>query len=152
MSWVYICAITIGITTTAMFSSDFIASLLFGTADEPSVSATGLQKLVITLSVLTVCLLFNLTGTKTLARISVVGLTAELIGVVAIGLYLLIFERKQPFSVFFDTMGAEAGRVTSMPSSEHHWWACTCSTASRPAARSPRKPPIRPAPFLGRWH
>ncbi|AII03298.1 APC family permease [Rhodococcus opacus] len=110
MSWVYICAITIGITTTAMFSSDFIASLLFGTADEPSVSATGLQKLVITLSVLTVCLLFNLTGTKTLARISVVGLTAELIGVVAIGLYLLIFQRKQPFTVFFDTMGAGGGQ------------------------------------------
>lgn len=110
LSWIYICAITIGITTTALFSTDFIASLFAGTAEEPSVSASAGQKLLIAIGVLAVCLLLNLTGTKTLARISVIGLTAELIGVVAIGLYLLLFQRKQPFSVFFDSMGAGDGQ------------------------------------------
>ena len=35
-----------------------------------------------------------------------IGLGAELAGVIALGLYLLIFDRKQPFSVFFDALGA----------------------------------------------
>ena len=49
----------------------------------------------------------NFTGTKWLARVARIGLAAELIGVIGLGLYLLIFQRKQEFSVFFDTMGVE---------------------------------------------
>jgi amino acid transporter len=106
MSWIYIACITIGITTTALFSADFVASLLWGTTDSPSVAASPLQRLVITLVVLAVCLLFNMTGTKTLARISQVGLGCELAGIVLVGLWLLVFNRHQPFSVFFHSMGA----------------------------------------------
>jgi amino acid transporter len=36
-----------------------------------------------------------------------IGLASELIGVIAVGLYLLIFQRKQSFGVFFDSMGVE---------------------------------------------
>src|SRR5690606_1042346 len=46
----------------------------------------------------------NFSGTKGLARIARIGLMAELIGVVGLGLYLFIFQRKNDFSVFFDTM------------------------------------------------
>lgn len=106
MSWIYIACITIGITTTALFSADFAASLLYGTSEEPSVPASPLQRLVITLVMLAICLAFNMTGTKTLARISQVGLACELAGIVVVGLWLLAFHRKQPLSVFFDTMGA----------------------------------------------
>src|SRR5690349_13006515 len=74
MSWIYIACITIGITTTALFSADFMASLLFGTQAQPSVAASPLQRLIITLAVLAIALLFNMTGTKTLARISQIGL------------------------------------------------------------------------------
>ena len=109
MSWVYIGCITIGITTTALFSSGFIASLFFGTPDAPSVTATPVQTLVITLAVIGIGLLFNLRGSKTLARISQIGLAGELIGIVGVGLYLIIFQRKQDFSVFFDSMGAGGG-------------------------------------------
>ena len=35
-----------------------------------------------------------------------IGLAAELVGVIALGLYLLIFKRANSFSVFFDAMGA----------------------------------------------
>src|SRR6185312_1217301 len=52
-------------------------------------------------------LVLNFTGTKTLARVARIGLAAELIGVIAVGLYLLIFARKQPFSIFIDSMGVE---------------------------------------------
>ena len=47
-------------------------------------------------------LLLNLGGTKMLSRIARIGLFAELIGVVGLGLYLLIFQRKNDISVFFD--------------------------------------------------
>ncbi|MFC9555931.1 APC family permease [Rhodococcus sp. NPDC056960] len=106
MAWIYVFGITIGITTTALFSSDFIASLFWGTDAEPSITASPLQKLTITLCVITVCLVLNMAGTKTLARVSQIGLICEVVGIMVIGLYLLLFERKQPFSVFFDTMGA----------------------------------------------
>ncbi|BCW42676.1 amino acid permease (plasmid) [Arthrobacter sp. StoSoilB3] len=109
MSWIYIGCITIGITTTALFSSGFVASLFFGTPDAPSVTADPLQTLVITLAVIGIGLLFNLRGSKTLAKISQIGLAGELIGIVGVGLYLIIFQRKQDFSVFFDSMGAGGG-------------------------------------------
>ena len=109
MSWIYIGCLTVGITTTALFSSGFVASLLFGTVEAPSVEATPIQTLVITLCVLAVGLLCNLTGSKTLARISQVGLAGELIGIIIVGLYLILFQRKNSFSVFFDGMGAGGG-------------------------------------------
>ncbi|ETD33266.1 APC family permease [Williamsia sp. D3] len=109
MSWTYICCITIGITTTALFSSDFIASLFGGTESEPSVTPSDGQRLGITLAVLAICLAFNLTGTKTLARLSQIGLACEVAGIVIVGVYLLIFERKNDFGVFFDTLGAGDG-------------------------------------------
>ena len=49
---------------------------------------------------------FNYSGTHMLARVAQIGLGAELIGVIALGLYLLIFQRENSFSVFFDSMGA----------------------------------------------
>ncbi|KXF54373.1 amino acid permease [Rhodococcus sp. SC4] len=106
MSWQYIWCIMIAIATTALFGSDFVVSLFKGTADEPSVTATPTEKLWITLAMLGICLLFNLTGTRTLALIAKIGLAGELIGIIVVGLYLLVFERKQEFSVFFDSLGA----------------------------------------------
>jgi amino acid transporter len=109
MSWIYIGGITVGITSTALFSSGFIASLLFGTDQSPSVEPTPTQTLVITLCVLAVALLFNLSGGKALARISQIGLAGELIGIIAVGLYLMVFQRKNDWSVFFDSMGTAGG-------------------------------------------
>ncbi|WP_433502656.1 APC family permease [Pseudonocardia halophobica] len=104
-SWTYIACITIGITSTALFSSDFVASLFLGTADEPGVASTPGQRLVIAIAITVVCFLCNSFGTRTLALISKIGLAAELIGIVLVGLYLLIFARKNSPSVFLDTMG-----------------------------------------------
>ncbi|RSN68963.1 APC family permease [Actinomadura sp. WAC 06369] len=109
LSWIYICGVIIGITSTALFSADFVAGLFFGTAAEPGPESSPGARLAIALAVTAVALLLNITGTRTLARISKIGLAAELLGVLAVGLYLLAFERHQPFSVFFDTMGADGG-------------------------------------------
>ncbi|ODU07425.1 MAG: amino acid permease [Pseudonocardia sp. SCN 72-86] len=108
-SWIYICGITIGITTTALFSADFVASLFAGTAEQPGVDLTPGARLGIALAVTAVCLLCNSLGSAVLARVARIGLAAELVGVVLVGLYLLVFERKQPFSIFVDSMGAGGG-------------------------------------------
>ena len=53
------------------------------------------------------CLLINLSGTKTLGRVAMAGFVAELIGALAVGLWLLLFERQHDFSVFFDGLGTQ---------------------------------------------
>lgn len=105
LSWIYVFAVIIGITTTALFSSDFVVALF---ADPASLStgASPLAKVLIAGGLILVCTLFNARGTKTLSRIAKIGLVAELSGVIVVGLYLLLFNRRQPFSVFFDTLGA----------------------------------------------
>jgi amino acid transporter len=104
-AWTYICCITIGITSTALFSSDFVASLFGGTVAHPGVSSTPGQRLIIAIAVTIVCFICNSFGTKTLALISKIGLAAELIGIVLVGCYLLIFQRHNPVSIFFEHKG-----------------------------------------------
>ncbi|MGN0127012.1 APC family permease [Glutamicibacter soli] len=99
-AWIYIWAMIVTITAVAQFGSGFVAST-FG------VELTRETTLLFSVALLLVALVLNFTGTKMLARVARIGLAAELIGVIAVGLYLLIFAREQPFSVFFDSMGVE---------------------------------------------
>lgn len=101
-AWVYIWAMIVTVTSVAQYGAGFAASL-FGIAPSP------LAILLITLGLLLLALLINFSGTKWLARVARIGLAAELIGVIGLGLYLLIFQRKNDFGVFFDSMGAEGG-------------------------------------------
>jgi amino acid transporter len=101
-AWVYIWALIVTIVAVAEFGSGFFASL-FG------LEYTPLVGLLLTAALLLVALVINFTGTKTLARVAQIGLAAELAGVVLLGLYLLIFQRKNDFSIFFDTMGKGDG-------------------------------------------
>ena len=78
----------------------FLASLI-------NAPATKEVTLGLSIAFLVVAFGLNFSGTKTLARVARIGLAAELIGVVAVGLYLLIFQRHQEFSVFFDSMGVQ---------------------------------------------
>ncbi|MDJ0376778.1 amino acid permease [Cryobacterium sp. PH31-L1] len=99
-AWVYIWAMLVTITAVAEFGTGFLASLI---------NAPATKEVTLGLSILFLVVAFglNFSGTKTLARVARIGLAAELIGVVAVGLYLLIFQRHQEFSVFFDSMGVQ---------------------------------------------
>ena len=99
VSWVYLWAVIVTVTSVAEFSSGFIAAL-FG------IEATREVALVTAVSLLLLAMAFNYSGTHMLARVAQIGLFAELVGVIALGLYLLIFQRENSFSVFFDSMGA----------------------------------------------
>ena len=106
VSWIYIWAIIVTVTSVAEFGGGFAAAL-FGVVATPGAS------LLTAVALLVIAFAINYSGTRRLARIAQIGLAAELIGVIALGLFLLIFRREQPFSVFFDTLGAggDAGYV-----------------------------------------
>ena len=99
-AWIYIWAMVVTITAVAQFGSGFVASTFGAEVNRGTTLAFSVALLLI-------ALVLNFTGTKTLARVARIGLAAELIGVIAVGLYLLIFARKQPFSIFVDSMGVE---------------------------------------------
>lgn len=106
-AWVYIWAMIVTITSVAEFGAGFVTSLL-------GIELTPLSTLLTGLGLLLLALAINFTGTKWLARIARLGLFAELIGVIGLGLYLLLFQRVHEFSVFFDTMGT-AGDGSYLP-------------------------------------
>jgi amino acid transporter len=99
-AWVYIWAMLVTITAVTEYGSGFLASL-FG------LEVTKEVALLLSIVLLLVAFGINFLGTKALARVAQVGLAAELVGVILVGLYLMIFERKNDFSVFFNTMGVE---------------------------------------------
>ena len=99
VSWIYIWAVIVTITAVAQFGGGFVAAL-FGVTATPGVV------LLMAIALLAIAFVANVSGTRTLARVAKIGLTAELVGVIVLGLYLLLFQREQPFSVFFDSMGA----------------------------------------------
>ena len=102
VSWVYIWAIIVTVTSVAEFGGGFVAAFF-------SEEATPGVALLTAVGLLVLAFVINYSGTRTLARIAKVGLAAELVGVIALGLFLLIFRREQPFSIFFDTLGAGGG-------------------------------------------
>ncbi|WP_111721234.1 APC family permease [Homoserinimonas sp. OAct 916] len=106
-AWIYIWAIIVTVTSVAEYGTGFLASL-FGLPQTKEIS------LALAVALLLVALVINLSGTKNLARAAKIGLGAELIGVVGVGIYLMIFQRKNDFSVFFDTMGT-AGDGSYLP-------------------------------------
>ena len=102
VTWVYAWAMIVTVTSVAEFSGSF-ASSLFGfenTARNGFFTAVGLLLLALAL---------NFSGTRIMALIAQIGLVAELTGVVALGLFLMIFRRKNSISVLFDPMGAGGG-------------------------------------------
>lgn len=105
MSWIYIAGVIVGCTTTAMFSADFVLALFHS---DSNISSTPAEKAIIATIVILICLALNSTGSKTLATIAKVGLAAELAGIIVVGVYLLVFSRRNSCSVLFDTMGTGA--------------------------------------------
>src|SRR4051794_21500761 len=99
VAWVYMWAVIVTVTAVAEYGGGFVAALL-------GIEATKGVGLATAVGLLLLALAFNFSGTRMLARVASIGLIAELVGVVALGIYLLTFHRENSFSVFFDSMGA----------------------------------------------
>ena len=76
----YLWAVIVTVTAVAEFGGGFMAAL-FGIESTPVVG------LVTAVGLLLLALAFNFSGTHMLARIAKIGLGAELVGVIALGLY-----------------------------------------------------------------
>ena len=103
VTWVYAWAMIVTVTSVAEFGGGFAAAL-FGFDNSPRngfLTAVGL---------LLLALVLNFSGTKVMATIAQIGLLAELTGVVALGLYLMVFHRRNSLSVLVDSMGASPDR------------------------------------------
>jgi amino acid transporter len=101
--WVYGLALIITIAAVATGGAPFLAQLL-GFTPTPGTTTT------VALCMIVLATLFNVSGTQTLARVAMFGFVCELIGAIAVGAWLLLFVRHQPFSTLFNTYGiASAG-------------------------------------------
>ena len=98
-AWVYVWAMLVTITAVAEYATGFFATVLGITELTPEI------QLLLTIGLLVLALVLNLGGTKNLARIAKIGLAAELVGVVGLGLYLLIFHAKNDISIFWASFG-----------------------------------------------
>ncbi|ALR75260.1 APC family permease [[Enterobacter] lignolyticus] len=100
-AWIYLWALVVTITSIAEYTSTFVASLLHFDTSPGNMLVSAVVLLLLMMAV-------NMSGTKNLARVARIGFWCEIISVIALGIYLLIFHRSQPFSVVFDSMGVLA--------------------------------------------
>lgn len=94
--WVYGWALFITIAAIATGAAPFIAELL-GLPASPFVSTA------IALGLIIITTLLNLSGTRLLGRVAMFGFVCELVGAIAVGSYLLLFARHQPFGSLLNT-------------------------------------------------
>jgi amino acid transporter len=96
--WIYLVALLTTIAGVVYGSGPFLAQLLGFTPGTRSTITCALILLALALAI-------NLMGTRWLAMAAIIGFSAELIGAIVVGAWLLITERHQNLSVIFDTEG-----------------------------------------------
>src|SRR5882672_7194941 len=94
--WIYGWALFVTLAAIATGAAPFIAQLI-------AIEGTPVQLTVIAVVLIAITTILNLSGTRLLARVAMFGFVCELIGAVAVGSYLLVFARRQPFSALVDT-------------------------------------------------
>jgi amino acid transporter len=98
--WVYLVALLTTIAGVVYGAGPYLAALL-GFED-------GTTSTIICAEImLGVALALNMLGTKVLATAAVIGFSAELLGALVVGGWLLLTERHNDLSVLFDTKGVE---------------------------------------------
>ena len=97
--WIYLLALLTTIAAVSYGAGPYVAQLLGFT---PGTSSTVTCALII----LAIALAINLAGTRWLAQAAIVGFGAELLGALAVGIWLLVTERHHGLGVLFDSFGA----------------------------------------------
>lgn len=98
--WVYMFCLLALIADAAFGAGPYMAAM-FGFA--PSVQA----KIYCGLAVLALATVINLTGTKMLGYFAIFGFTAELVGALVVGTWLLLTQRHHGLGVLFNSFGAQ---------------------------------------------
>lgn len=100
--WVYLWALCTTIAGVAVGGAPFVAELL-----GIKTGQGGLVALAVLLIAATTAL--NVSGTKLLARVAMIGFICELLGAIVVGAYLLTVARRQSFGVLFQSFGLGNG-------------------------------------------
>ncbi|WP_238390573.1 MULTISPECIES: APC family permease [unclassified Mycolicibacterium] len=98
--WVYVFALLATIAGVAYGAGPFIASV-FG------FSASANTTVLCALGILALATVINLSGTKMLSYMAIFGFSAELIGALVVGGWLLLTQRHHGLGVLFDSFGAQ---------------------------------------------
>ncbi len=105
-AWLYMWALCFTIAAVAVGGAPFIGQLF---------SVSGAEAMIgIALAQIAVVTLLNVGGTKVLGHSAMAGFVATIIGAIAVGSYLLLFHRHQPFSVLVHSFGVE-GQGSYLP-------------------------------------
>jgi amino acid transporter len=100
--WVYLVALLVTIASVTYGAGPYLAAFV---GLESGVATTVGSALVM----IVLATLINLAGTRVLARAAIIGFTAEILGAVVVGVWLIAAHREQPLSVVLDTAGAGGG-------------------------------------------
>lgn len=98
--WIYLVALLVTIASVVYGAGPYLAQVL---GFEISVNATILCAIII----LVLSTIINFLGTKVLAAAAVIGFTAEIIGALVVGFWLLLTQRHHSLSILFDSFGAQ---------------------------------------------
>jgi amino acid transporter len=98
----YTWALLVTVAAVSYGAGPYVADLFGANASKWFVIGTAIVLIAIASTI-------NLFGARLLSKAALIGLVAEIIGAVVIGLYLLIFEHKQAWSVLVHHQGAVTG-------------------------------------------
>ncbi|MBT9330137.1 APC family permease [Paracidobacterium acidisoli] len=98
--WVYLWALCTTIAAVAVGGAPYLAALA-------GIRSTHSGDIFIALAMVCVTTLLNVSGTRLLARVAMIGFVCELAGAIVVGSYLLLFARHQHFAILFQTFHVE---------------------------------------------
>ncbi|MGX6449377.1 APC family permease [Patulibacter sp. S7RM1-6] len=105
--WIYGWALLATVASVSTGAAGFVA-YLFG------FTATRTTAVLVATALMLIAYAVNLSGTKMLGRVAIVGFGAELAGALFVGIWLVLFERHQDLGVFFHEFGASAANGMSV--------------------------------------
>ena len=100
--WIYMIALVATIASVAYGAGPYLAQLV-------GFDATTGAAVICALIIILLAWLINMGGTKWLSYAAIIGFTAELIGALVVGVWLLVSERHHGLDVLFDSFGAGGG-------------------------------------------
>lgn len=98
--WVYLVALLVTIASVVYGAGPFVAEVLGVSPDVNNI-------ILCALALLALATVINFLGTKVLAWAAIIGFTAEILGALVVGGWLLIAHREHGLGVFFDSFHAE---------------------------------------------
>jgi amino acid transporter len=96
--WIYAWALVATVASVSTGSALFVGALF-------DFTPTRFTTVLIAGAMILIGTFVNLSGTKTLGRVAILAFSAELVGALVVGGYLLLFERHQNFGAFFHQYG-----------------------------------------------